>query len=69
MNVELAIVRQIIVDDEGNLLHVNASCPNIRRDQHSTGRKEGEREVERWNQDLSLEDVLLYVTLIIKLPQ
>lgn len=34
VNVQLTIVRQIVVDDERNLLDVDATRPHVRRDQH-----------------------------------
>jgi len=37
VNVELAVVGEIIVDHEGHLLHVDATRPHVRCDQHSTG--------------------------------
>ena len=36
VNVQLSAVRQIIVDDQWNLLHINSSCPHICGDKHST---------------------------------
>ncbi|RNA29565.1 hypothetical protein BpHYR1_041898 [Brachionus plicatilis] len=35
VNVELAIVGQVVVDHQRHLLHVDASGPHVRRDQHS----------------------------------
>jgi len=37
MNVVLAVCRQIIVDDERNLLDVDATCQQVRRDENPTG--------------------------------
>ncbi len=34
VNVQLAIVRKVVVDDEGDLLHVDSSRPHVSRDQH-----------------------------------
>lgn len=37
VNVQLAVVGKIVVDHQGYLLHVDATCPHVRCDQHSTG--------------------------------
>ena len=35
VDVQLAVVGQIIVDDKGHLLNINSSSPNVSCDQHS----------------------------------
>ena len=35
VDVELTVVGKIVVDDKGNLLHINTTRPHICRDQHT----------------------------------
>ena len=35
MDVELAVVGQVVVDDQGNLLDVDTTRPHVRCDQHT----------------------------------
>ncbi|CRK15600.1 hypothetical protein BN1723_010732 [Verticillium longisporum] len=35
VDVVLAVARQIVVDDQADLLHVDTTCPNIGRDEHT----------------------------------
>ena len=36
VDVELTVVGQVVVDDQGNLLHVDPSGPHVCGDQHTT---------------------------------
>ena len=47
VNVELTVVGQVIVDDQRDLLHVDAPGPNIGGDEHPTTAKTGQQVVER----------------------
>ena len=36
MNVQFSVVRKVIINDQGHLLHINSTGPNISGDQNTT---------------------------------